>query len=355
MSTRKSRQYRGQRCLNCETALDISEKYCHQCGQLNSTKKLTIGDFFEEFLSNFYAYDSRLRNSIVSIFTKPGILAKEFNEGKRQKYANPFRLFLSVSIVLFITMGIDNNEIGLPEEKSKKEIDEDKINQKKADSLAFNLLGTDVTINGNAKKDTVELHKDSIYTKKEIYEKDNKLVNTITSFRNFYIKNSEKSTEESLKELGFENSFLNRLLFNKAKTFQSNDINNEIKNYFLQKLPILIFLMLPLITLMFWLIFYSKKINYTEHLVFTYTFYTFLFLCMILFSVLDYLHTELGVPLALICFLGVFPFYLYKSLRNFYKLSRWKTIFKFVLLNLLFFPLALVSGIFIFFLSVLFF
>ena len=78
--------------------------------------------------------------------------------------------------------------------------------------------------------------------------------------------------------------------------------------------------MLPLITLMFWLIFYSKKINYTEHLVFTYTFYTFLFLCMILFSVLDYLPTELGVPLALICFLGVFPFYLYKSLRNFYKL-----------------------------------
>ena len=89
--------------------------------------------------------------------------------------------------------------------KSKKEIDEDKINQKKADSLAFNLLGTDVTINGNAKKDTVKLHKDSIYTKKEIYEKDNKLLNTITSFRNFYIKNSEKSTEESLKELGFEN------------------------------------------------------------------------------------------------------------------------------------------------------
>lgn len=355
MSTRKSRQYRGQRCLNCETALDISEKYCHQCGQLNSTKKLTIGDFFEEFLSNFYAYDSRLRNSIVSIFTKPGILAKEFNEGKRQKYANPFRLFLSVSIVLFIVMGIGNNEIALPKEKTKKEKEQDEIKQKKTDSLALNILGTELILNGNTKIDTVELHKDSIYTKKEIDKKDNKLTNTITSFRNFYIKNSEKSTEESLKELGFENSFLNRLLFNKAKTFQSNDINDEIKNYFLQKLPVLIFLTLPLITLMFWLIFYSKKINYTEHLVFTYTFYTFLFLCMILFSALDYLPTELGAPLALICFFGIFPIYLYKSLRNFYKLTRWKTIFKFVLLNLLFFPLALVSGIFIFFLSVLFF
>ena len=86
MIQRKFKQYRGYECLNCETPLDSSEKYCHHCGQLNSTKRLTISDFIEEFLSNFYAYDSRLRNSIVSMFTKPGILAKEFNEGKRQKY-----------------------------------------------------------------------------------------------------------------------------------------------------------------------------------------------------------------------------------------------------------------------------
>jgi hypothetical protein len=103
MSKRKLRKFRGTKCLNCETALDISEKYCHQCGQLNSIKKLTIKDFFEEFLSNFYAYDSRLKNSIVSIFTKPGVLVREFNEGRRQKYANPFRLFLSVSIIIFVT------------------------------------------------------------------------------------------------------------------------------------------------------------------------------------------------------------------------------------------------------------
>ena len=66
---RKDKKYRGTQCLNCETQLDVSEKFCHACGQLNSTKKLTIRDFIEEFFANFYAYDSRLRNSIVSIFT----------------------------------------------------------------------------------------------------------------------------------------------------------------------------------------------------------------------------------------------------------------------------------------------
>jgi len=50
---RKDKKYRGTHCINCETSLDVSEKYCHHCGQLNSTKKLTIKDFIEEFLQIF--------------------------------------------------------------------------------------------------------------------------------------------------------------------------------------------------------------------------------------------------------------------------------------------------------------
>ncbi len=91
---RKDLKYRGEKCINCETSLDISEKYCHACGQLNSTKKLDIKDFIEEFFSNFYAYDSRLRNTFITLFTKPGVAAREFSEGKRHHHANPFRLFL---------------------------------------------------------------------------------------------------------------------------------------------------------------------------------------------------------------------------------------------------------------------
>ena len=103
---RKDKKYRGTQCINCETKLDVSEKYCHACGQLNSTKKLTIRDFIEEFFANFYAYDSRLRNTFFSLFSKPGIAAREFCEGKRHHHANPFRLFLSISIILFIVMDI---------------------------------------------------------------------------------------------------------------------------------------------------------------------------------------------------------------------------------------------------------
>ncbi|MFT5755141.1 MAG: hypothetical protein ACI9FW_000107 [Flavobacterium sp.] len=350
MSKRKLRKFRGTKCLNCETALDISEKYCHQCGQLNSIKKLTIKDFFEEFLSNFYAYDSRLKNSIVSIFTKPGVLVREFNEGRRQKYANPFRLFLSVSIIIFVTINFEESDINL-EPNSQNEI-EKQVNNKES---------IDLSVFGNSKKKdislikTEKLHKDSIYKKSQLDNNIYIIQRTITSFRNFHIKYSEKSTGESLIELGYKNNFWNRLIFNKAKTFKSNKITTELFFYFLQKLPILIFVTLPFLTVMFWLVFYSKTKNYTEHLVFTYTFYTFIFICMILFNLINFISPDISIFFKAASFLFIFPLYFYKSLRNFYQHSRWKTIFKFVLLNILFIPFVILIFLLILFLGVLFF
>lgn len=343
MTKRKSRQYRGTRCLNCETALDISEKYCHQCGQLNSTKKLNVKDFFEEFLSNFYAYDSRLRNSIVSIFTKPGILALEYNQGKRHKYANPFRFFLSISIVLFITFSFTEG-IANSDNTNVKKTEQEKIAEQKNDSIILNALTSDSTTRNILRKGykkEIEYSKDSIYTKefinKNISSNTDPFTYTITSFRNFHIKYPEKSEEQALKELGYENNFKNSIIFRKSIQFKSNNINDELFEYFYDKLPFLIFLSLPLLTIMFWIVFYSKKINYTEHLVFSYTFFSFMFLCMILFNLIELVSNSFSSLLAGFSFLFLFPIYFYKSLRNFYHQNRWITIIKFLILNPLFF------------------
>ena len=339
---RKDIKYRGTQCINCETSLDISEKYCHHCGQLNSTKKLTIKDFIEEFFANFYAYDSRLRNSIISIFTKPGVLAREFNEGKRHTYANPFRLFLSVSIILFITFNLTEGDKLPVSDTTKEELAKEQFKEEiKKDSAALKLLNTNVTIKDNHLKDRIKYSKDSIYTKEFIDKNINRnldpLVYYTTSFRNFSIKYPEKSNEQALKELGFENNFTFNTMFNKAKLFKSNNIYEELFDYFYQKLPFFIFLSLPILTLMFWLVFYSRKINYTEHLVFAYTFFTFIFLCMMIFNFIELISEELTYFISGISFAFIFPIYFYKSLRNFYQQSRWITVLKFLILNPLFF------------------
>ena len=340
--SRKDIKYRGTQCINCETSLDISEKYCHHCGQLNSTKKLTIKDFIEEFFANFYAYDSRLRNSIISIFTKPGALAREFNEGKRHTYANPFRLFLSVSIILFITFNLTEGDNLPVSDTAKEELAKEQFKEEiKKDSAALKILNTNVTIKDNLLKDKIKYSRDSIYTKEFIDENISSgfkpVIYTALSFRNFNRKYPEKTTEEALKELGHEVTFSTKTLFNKSKTFKSNDIESEVFDYFYQKLPFFIFLSLPILTLMFWLVFYSKKINYTEHLVFAYTFFTFIFMCLMIFNLISLLNDNIATFFEGISFAFIFPIYFYKSLRNFYQQSRWITVLKFLILNPLFF------------------
>jgi hypothetical protein len=350
--SRKDAKYRGIKCLNCETSLDISEKYCHHCGQLNSTKKLTVKDFIEEFFANFYAYDSRLRNSLVSLFTKPGILAREFNSGKRHTYANPFRLFLSVSIILFLTFNLNDDENG----KSNSQITQKEQQLSKSDSIKLEKLNINVA-NLNPKKEQKVYSRDSIYTKKEIDSFLNKnadpFVFSILSFRNFNRKYPNKTDEEALISLGHNPNFFNKAAFNKSKTFKSNEIEREVIEYFYSKLPFFIFLSLPILTLIFWLVFYSKNINYTEHLVFAYSFFTFMFICMILFNLIELISSGLANFITILSFAILFPIYFYKSLRNFYQQSRWITVLKFILLNPLFGLFLGICILFMLFLGIL--
>lgn len=336
MTKRKDQSYRSDKCLNCNTPLDVSEKYCHYCGQLNSTKKITVFDFFEEFFSNFYAYDSRLRNTFLFLFSKPGFVAKQIVNGKRQSFANPFRLFLSITILFFI---IDN------------------IQSHSSANANINSLSTET------KTDDLFLspkfNKDSIYTSKEIFKDSISTISEylyqITSFRNYNLKHPNQTSKEAFRTLQYEDNRVNRFLYNKAQNLKSNNLKREIGDYLISKLPFLIFISLPFITLIFWLVFYSKKHNYADHLVFTYTFYTFLFIVLFINTLLSFISNNLHEITLTASFLILFPIYLYKSLRYFYENRRWKTIFKFVLLNLLFIPIIIITVSLILFIAILLF
>ena len=114
-------------------------------------------------------------------------------------------------------------------------------------------------------------------------------------------------------------------------------------DYLLAKLPFLIFLSIPFIAIIFWITFYDKKFNYTDHLVFSYNFYSFMFVSLILLEIIGFISTDISEILIGVSFSILFPIYLYKSLRNFYQNSHWKTIFKFLFLNILFIPISLLA------------
>ncbi|MEP5911887.1 MAG: DUF3667 domain-containing protein, partial [Flavobacteriaceae bacterium] len=126
-------KFRGTECLNCGHLLDISDKYCPNCSQVNSIKKLVLRDFWDEFFSSLINYDSKLLKTLYTLLIKPGTITKDYIRGKRIAYTNPFRFLLSLAFLFFLMVTYNNSfsnldDLGL----------EDKIEQTGPISYSFN-------------------------------------------------------------------------------------------------------------------------------------------------------------------------------------------------------------------------
>jgi hypothetical protein len=290
-----------------------------------------LRSFFDEFLSNFYAYDSKLKRSIVVMFTKPGKLAHEFVQGKRQMYANPFRFYLSVSLVFFIFSSLiskwDKQTL-----IKETEIELVKAQEKQKDSLLkTNAPLIEMDLGNDTKKDS-----NKMYAEKELssYSFTKRVLLKTQTFSNYQKANPNKNKVEALQELGYQPTTWNLYLYKKTKDSEQI-FNNEgsgseaFLNYLIEKLPFILFLSLPLLTLCFKIVYFRHDITYAEHMAFLYSLMTFVFMIMLIQELFEvcFNFTFNGIAT-----LGI-SFYFYKSLRFFYHQERWKTIIKFVILN----------------------
>lgn len=105
-TTRFSKNKRGIECLNCKQPISDKDNFCSECGQINDTSPISIKQFITEFFSGFFSFDTRFFKTFIPLLFKPGKVSKEYIEGKRKKYMNPFRLYINVSIVFFLLQGL---------------------------------------------------------------------------------------------------------------------------------------------------------------------------------------------------------------------------------------------------------
>lgn len=89
-----------QKCKNCGAVVD--SKYCKECGQKAIEHKQTIWHLTMHFLSDILHYDGRFIRTLKLLLTKPGFLSSEYKNGARQKYVDPFKLYLFISAAAFI-------------------------------------------------------------------------------------------------------------------------------------------------------------------------------------------------------------------------------------------------------------
>jgi len=355
---RKAVRYRGAECLNCGHPLDLSDVYCSYCGQLNTTKKLAIKDFFKEFIGSVLTYDSRLRYTIKDLLFKPGTISKNYAKGQRFKYANPFRFFLSVSIMYFIVQGVisffsggKNSMISFDNSPDLLVIDS--VSKANNNFVGFtkNEIGNDLVFNDKEfviDRDTISFNIDKKTASdiEYISEKDLDTLQWVQSafkravlYRDFYTVHKIKNSTIALDSLKHNNTKLNRWIYEKNDAID-RIINDKygFLNYLLGKVPFFLFFFAPFFAFFFWLIYSKKKYTYMEHMVFIFHIFSFLFLALLICTIPD---TLLDGPVFSGIIFGIIgPFYFYKALRNFYMQGRLITILKFVFLNFVFFVSA---------------
>lgn len=350
---RKIKEHRGNRCLNCEHPLDLSDKYCPECGQLNSTKRLSFDDFFYEFLSGFYAYDSQLRRTVRVMLFSPGKLTKDYVQGKRARYVNPFKFYLTVTILFFLVYGFlqtfNNEEDTTPNVSEVRDLtpeEREKIRNdlRKIPAPASPLLNLDSAF---TVQDSVipETYIDKYVSQRELDSLNmfTALYKQIMLYEQFYKDTDISRADLALDSLHHPRTAYNRWAYKKGMdTSEFKEEPGKLMNYFINKLPLIIFFYLPVFALFIWLLYVRRPFNYMEHLVFIFHVQTtFFVLLLIALPLNQILNTEFFTSAAMFLFL----FYLYKAMRKFYGQGRFKTLVKFILLNGIFLTLAMIAAI----------
>jgi hypothetical protein len=93
------------RCANCDTPVD--DAYCPHCGQEQHDLHRSMRSLFAEALDSLAGWDGKIPATLWLLVRHPGRLTTEFLAGRRARYLRPLRLYLTLSLVYFVTLNLD--------------------------------------------------------------------------------------------------------------------------------------------------------------------------------------------------------------------------------------------------------
>ena len=287
-------------CLNC--GHQVPENYCPNCGQLNREPILTLHDLVHDFIHMFTHFDGKFFQTIRVLFSKPGFLTRAYLDGKRIQFLPPVQLYVFTSALFFFVFysfivnvpdaeNLDNN-VNL-----KKQTDSSKI--------FLNLSGTDSLL--------------------------------ITRFQTpeQYIR-----YQDSLPAAN-RDSYLNRLItsseikLNQRFSQNSGEATRDLINALLKNFPKLLFLSLPIMASILFLLFFKKKqFSFVTHLLFLLHLYVFTLISLLFSFGFEQLNTLTGWSIFFLidAAIGLWIFvYGYKAMKNLYQLSRKRALFNYTI------------------------
>ncbi len=312
-------------CKNCEEEFQEEFEFCPHCGQ-KSKDDLTMGVLFYNTISNYFSFDARFFRSFLPLMFRPGYLARKFVEGKRLLYLHPAQYYLFVSVVFFflfsfqareytqkldsvLKKGFENDTISTLDKISKKAMDSNTI------AKITEPLKDPRIVAGIDKEELKKL--DSII-------KESVNSNNTPDFNFDYVTKKLDSLiaidapeEEQLKAMGMNEdaNFLNRRLHTRILKFYKNSGGGILQAFF-DSIPIALFILLPIFAIIL-KIFFWKRGSFAHHLVFSFYFFSFLFVVLGLILVANYIW-NMPIWISSVVALSTY-FYLLIAIKKFYR------------------------------------
>lgn len=297
-----------QHCLNCGTPL--TGKYCGNCGQRDLPARQDLGDLLINFISSFYSFESKFFKTFQYLLFRPGKIVSEYNAGKRESFYHPARMYVFLSFIFFLLFStvFSTDDITLDE----------KVNPNTTqDSLLLDSL--------KKKNNTLKIGYQPVEIGSE--SEDAKTLAQYDSIQNALPpEKRDGKIEQYFKRKAIE-------LEGREGASQGEMVKAGIKDM-MENTPRMIFILMPLFALLLKLLYVRRDFYYSEHLIFTIFLYDFVYLVGSIIILVSQVEWLWWLEAAL--YISIF-IYLYKAMRKVYQQPRAKTIFKFILLNFLFF------------------
>lgn len=330
---KEEHNYENVVCANCET--QFSGRFCPNCGQAVREYDKPFSFVFYNFMGDFFAFDTRFFRTIAALLFKPGYLSKEYIEGRRVRYAPPFRIFVFVSFVLFLLLQNYTNRgltTVLDSDIGDSKIGLDSTSAVTLDSV-INIAKLEMDAEEVAATDSL-LNKIGITTDSTTEEKLHFNAN-LASFRD------TRDLRAALNKFA--------VVF-EEKLEKEEDPKQQIKlrehirlcrspeqgmAKILQYISWAFFLLLPIFALILKLVYVRRKQNYMRHLIFSIHIHAFIYIIMTL-VVGTYMlfNGNVGFITTLLTF--CIPVYFVIALKKFYGQTIGKVILKFFAVSFLY-------------------
>ena len=324
-------------CLNCGTAL--KGPFCYFCGQPDRNFMRFFPVLLRDLMEDLLDLDSRFMRTMKPLLFKPGRLTRDYMEGRRFRYAPPMRLYIFSSIVFFllaallssdaITINSSVDENGLAVHLNEP------ATEQQADDEALNNLPPQV-------REQVDVD--------EILNADNDTEVITGGFETDDISFNDKpwDRETNPVDIKWLPAWLNDRINDEIeesphKAEQIKENPNLIIEKVFDILPATMFVLLPVVALIFKFWYLFSKRFYIEHLIFSLHNHAFLFVSLTLImlaNVSETLLTRYGYEaetavIWVIAVIGTWiPLYLLISLRVVYRQNWFMTLGKFAMIGL---------------------